>query len=75
MRSNFLGQFFPRGYLTATGKRLAEKPSSMEGNQESQDLCLKAEMMEQIKWRRGLMVSGRIKPALHVINTEHYVRL
>jgi hypothetical protein len=75
MRSNFLGQFFPRGYLTATGKRLAEKPSSMQEDRESQDLCLKAEMVAQINWHRGLMVSGRIKPALHVINTEHFIRL
>ncbi|MBI4661806.1 MAG: DUF4209 domain-containing protein [Verrucomicrobia bacterium] len=75
MRSSIWSQIVPTVYMTEKGKHLAERPSAMEGKQESQDLCLKAEMMRQIKWHRGLMVSGRILPALQVINTEHFVRL
>jgi hypothetical protein len=75
MRTNIWSQIVPSVYMTEKGKHLAEKPSVMEGDQQSQDLCLKAEMMQEIKWHRGLMVSGRIKPALQVINTEHFVRL
>jgi len=75
LRTNIYSQIYPSVYITKKGKRLAEKPSLIQGNQESQDQCLKAEMMQKIKWHRGLMVSGRIKPALHVINTEHFVRL
>lgn len=74
MRSNVWAQIVPSVFLTERGKQLAEKPSLMEGNQETLDLCLKAEMMQEIKWHRGLMVAGRIKPALQVINTEHFVR-
>ena len=75
MRNNIWSQIVPTVYMTENGKHLAEKLSVMEGDKESQDLCLKVEMMQQIKLHRGLMVSGRIKPALHVINTEHFVHL
>ena len=75
MRNNIWSQIVPAVYMTEKGKHIAEKPSVMEGDKESQDLCLKAEMMQQTKLHRGLMVSGRIKPALHVINAEHFVRL
>ena len=75
MRNNIWSQIVPTVYMTEKGKHLAEKLSVMEGDKESQDLCLKVEMMQQIKLHRGLMVSGRIKPALHVINTEHFVHL
>jgi hypothetical protein len=75
MRNNIWSQIVPAVYMTEKGKHLAEKPSVMEGDKESQDLCLKAEMMQQIKLYRGLVVSGRIKPALHVINTEHFIHL
>ncbi|NLH75311.1 MAG: DUF4209 domain-containing protein [Verrucomicrobia bacterium] len=75
MRTNIWLQIIPSVYVTQQGKHLAEKPSVIEGDKKSQDLCLKAEMMQQIKWHHGLMVSGRIKPALQVINSEHFVRL
>lgn len=75
MRTNIWSQLVPSVYMSQQGKHLAEKPSVMEGDKESQDLSLKAEMMQEIKWHRGLLVSGRIKPALQVINTEHFVRL
>jgi hypothetical protein len=52
-----------------------EKPSALDGDKESQELCIKAQMMQAAKWHRGLLVSGRIGPALQVINTEHHVRL
>lgn len=75
MRTNIWSQIIPTVYISPKGKHLAEKPSAMHRDQDTQNLCLKAEMMERIKLHHGLMVSGRIKPALHVINTEHCVRL
>ncbi|MCL0138104.1 hypothetical protein M2T37_27885, partial [Klebsiella pneumoniae] len=38
-----------------------------------QALRVRAQMMQSIKWHRGLVVSAKIRPALHVINTEHFV--
>lgn len=75
MRTDIFSQIVPSVYITEKGKRLAEKPSAMDGDEHSQAQCLKAEMMRQIKWQRGMMVSSRIRPALHVINSEHFVRL
>lgn len=75
VQTNIWPQIVPTVYMNQKGKHLAGKPSVMKGNEESQDLCLKAEMMNQIKSHHGLMVSGRIKPALQIINSEHFVRV
>ncbi|WP_248810975.1 hypothetical protein, partial [Klebsiella pneumoniae] len=60
-------------YLTWTGKVLAETPGSMGTGNDPQALRVRAQMMQSIKWHRGLVVSAKIRPALHVINTEHFV--
>jgi hypothetical protein len=66
-------QIVPTVFTTGKGKQIAEKPGGIFQNEDEQALSLKAQMMEQTKWHRGLMVDGGIKPALHVINSDHFV--
>lgn len=66
-------QIVPTVFTTGKGKQIAEKPGGIFQNEDEQALSLKAQMMEQAKWHRGLMVDGGIKPALHVINSDHFV--
>lgn len=66
-------QIVPTVFTTGKGKKIAEKPGGIFQSEDEQTLSLKAQMMEQAKWNRGLMVNGGIKPALHVINGDHFI--
>lgn len=66
-------QIVPTVITTGKGKKIAEKPGGIFQSEDEQALSLKAQMMEQAKWNRGLMVNGGIKPALHVINGDHFI--
>lgn len=66
-------QIVPTVFTTGKGKKIAEKPGGIFQSEDEQALSLKAQMMEQAKWNRGLMVNGGIKPALHVINGDHFI--
>lgn len=66
-------QIVPTVFTTAAGKHLAEKPGGVFQNEDEQELTLKAQMMQELQWHRGLIVDGGIKPALQVINGEHFI--
>lgn len=67
-------QIMPTVFTTGKGKQIAEKPGGIFQNEDEQALSLKAQMMQEAQWHRGLMVNGGIKPALHVIHGEHFIR-
>ncbi len=72
-KESIWSQIIPTVFTTGKGKQIAEKPGGIFQNEDEQALSQKAQMMEQAKWHRGLMVDGGIKPALHVINSDHFV--
>lgn len=75
IRSSPWQQIFRTAYLNGAGKLMAERPSAMRAGDDIEALCLRAKMMELMKLHYGLMVTAKIRPALSVINSEHFVRL
>jgi len=73
LKESVWSQIIPTVFTTATGKHLAEKPGGVFQTEDEQQLTLKAQMIQELQWHRGLMVDGGIKPAIHVINSEHFV--
>jgi hypothetical protein len=73
LKESVWSQIVPTVFMTATGKKLAEKPGGVFQDENEQELNVKAQMMQEAQWHRGLMVDGGIKPAIHVINSEHFV--
>ncbi len=73
LKESVWSQIIPTVFTTATGKHLAQKPGGVFQTEDEQQLTLKAQMMQELQWHRGLMVDGGIKPAVHVIIGEHFV--
>lgn len=73
IKESVWSQIVPTVFTTASGKHLAEKPGGVFQTEDEQELTLKAQMMQELQWHRGLMVDGGIKPALQVINGEHFI--
>lgn len=73
IRESVWSQIVPTVFTTGSGKHLAEKPGGVFQNEDEQELTLKAQMMQELQWHGGLMVDGGIKPALQVINGEHFI--
>jgi hypothetical protein len=73
IKESVWSQIVPTVFTTASGKHLADKPGGVFQTEDEQELTLKVQMMQELQWHRGLMVDGGIKPALQVINGEHFV--
>jgi hypothetical protein len=73
LKQSVWSQIIPTVFTTSSGKRLAEKPGGVFQTEDEQELTVKAQMMQELQRHRGLMVDGGIKPAVHVINSEHFV--
>ena len=73
MKESVWGQIFPTVFTTSTGKHLAQKPGGVFQTEDEIEVGLKAQMMQELEWHRGLLVDGGIKPALQVINSEHFL--